>query len=289
MPSSSITLGRGLESLIPKKANIKDLHIRSQIAGPQEQIEHVVPEEVTMNPHQPRRTFTHADMEELMNSIKEHGILQPLIVTRNESGYQLISGERRLRAARMLSLARVPVIVRQASEQEKLALALIENVQRRDLNPVERAWGYARLIEEFGLTQEQAAKKVGQSRASLANTLRILKLPEPIQRALADGKLTEGHAKVLLSVDDPAAQQRLFLNMLDTQLSVRAAETLARGSRAPRMRRRDPNLADTEDRLQQTLGTKVEIVRSGSKGTIRVHFYSAEELAELVRRLTPLS
>lgn len=288
MPPSSMTLGRGLESLIPKKTNAKDLHVRSQIAGPNEQIVLVAPTEIACNPHQPRREFAHGDMEELMNSIHEHGILQPLIVTRAGNGYELISGERRLRAATMLSLSRVPVIVRAASEQEKLAIALIENVQRKDLNPLERAWGYARLIEEFGLTQEQAAKKVGQSRASLANTLRVLKLPEQMQKALVDGKLTEGHAKVLLSVDDPASQQRLFLKMLDTQLSVRAAETLVRGSRVPRTQRKDPNLIDMEERMQHAIGTKVEILKSGSSGFLKIYFYSDEELSELIRKLTHL-
>jgi len=181
----------------------------------------------------------------------------------------------------------VPVIIRDASEQEKLALALIENVQRKDLNPIERAWGFARLIEEFSLTQEEAAKKVGQSRASLTNALRLLKLPEQIQKSLIDGVISEGHAKVLLSVSDKDQQLSLFRRIVKDQLSVRSTESHVRshGSIRPHQAS-DPNIRDAEERLQRSLGTKVEIKKSGGKGSIVISWFSLEELHELIRRIT---
>ncbi len=281
-------LGRGLDSLIPKKRNgAVDLGIREQILGPQERLYSIDPLMIDVNPHQPRKSFDHGSLEELVNSIKEYGILQPLIAGKKGKRYELISGERRLRAAKILELDTVPVIVRDASEQEKLALALIENVQRKDLNPIERAWGYARLIEEFSLTQEQAAKKVGQSRASLTNTLRMLKLPDEIQKSLIDNSLTEGHAKVLLGVQDQQEQKKLFLKMLKEQLSVRAAEHYVRIARPSKRKTpaHNPELEELKERLQRALGTKVDVVKRGKQGVIHIYFYSDGELKEILGRI----
>lgn len=283
-------LGRGLDSLIPNKRKSATLGVRNQIVGPEEQISYVEPLHIDANPHQPRKQFEHQSIEELVDSIREHGILQPLIVSKTDTGYQLISGERRLRASVILEMKKVPVIIRKASEQEKLAIALIENVQRKDLNPIEKAWGYARLIEEFSLTQEEAAKKVGQPRASLANTLRLLKLPETIQKALTEEKITEGHAKVLLSIEDEKDQVKLFQKILHEQLTVRSVERHVRLRRPTSSfsKKKDPNILDIEDRLRQALGTKVEVKKTGSRGLIHIHWYSLEELKNLIHKLTRL-
>lgn len=283
-------LGKGLASLIPDRLGAEKIGVSPTILGPKEQLHHIDPVLIGVNPQQPRKTFEHGGIEDLVNSIKTHGILQPLIVSKAGDRYELISGERRLRAAKLLELDTVPVIVRKASEQEKLALALIENVQRRDLNAIERAWGYARLIEEFSLTQEEAAKNVGQSRVSVTNTLRLLKLPDDIQKALIEGTITEGHAKVLLGIEHPTEQKKVFLKILKDQFSVRATEEYVRISPAHARKSKSssslPEHDDAIDRLQSALGTKVEIARVGRKGTIRIHWYSPEELSALIRKLT---
>ncbi|MFA6909311.1 MAG: ParB/RepB/Spo0J family partition protein [Patescibacteria group bacterium] len=281
-------LGRGLDSLIPKKrSEAAKMGISDTILGPQEELTYIDPLLVEANPHQPRKTFEHAAIEELVDSIEKHGILQPLVVTKYAKGYQLISGERRLRASLILELKKVPVIVREASEQQKLELALIENVQRKDLNPIERAWGYARLIEEFGLTQEEAAKKVSQSRASVANALRLLKLSDMIQKAIIDGIITEGHAKVIAGVETPEAQERLFERMISGKFTVRDAEQAVRESRPQQKKKVQKNIDqdDLAERLQAALGTKVSISRKGSRGTVAIHFFSEEEYQSIIKRL----
>ncbi|KKW00991.1 MAG: hypothetical protein A2898_00665 [Candidatus Kerfeldbacteria bacterium RIFCSPLOWO2_01_FULL_48_11] len=281
-------LGKGLEALIPRKISAEKIGVSKKILGPQERIDYVDPVTVTSNPHQPRKHFEHDAIEDLVNSIREHGILQPLIVSKTDSDYQLISGERRLRAAIIMGLKEVPVIIREASEQEKLALALIENIQRENLNPIERAWGYARLIQEFNLTQEEAAKKVGQPRASLTNSLRLLKLPEEMQKAVIDGLISEGHAKVLLGITDQKELMHLFRKIIHEELSVRTAEHHARPHRKASYRKapRDPNITELEDQLRSALGTKVEIVRNGEQGTITIRCYSEEEFRALIEKLT---
>lgn len=291
-----MTLGRGLDSLIPKKVATPPTsplpdHPDQTVGG--ERIVSVPPTQIDPNPHQPRREFGHAELEDLVNSIREHGILQPLIVSRAGMGYQLIAGERRLRAAQALGLAVVPVIVREATEVEKLELAIIENVQRRDLNPLEEAAGYRRLIDEFSLTQEAVAQKVGKSRAAVANALRLLTLPELMQTALADGTLTEGHAKVLAGVTDPVDQQALFEKIISQELTVRQAESAAparpgRGGKTPLPATPwlDAQRTAWEEQLRAALGTKVAIEQKGSRGRIVVEFYSDEELRGLVGKLS---
>jgi ParB family transcriptional regulator, chromosome partitioning protein len=278
-------LGRGLGSLIPQKQSITE----QVIPQARTQVLEVGVNDIVENPRQPRHHFSPADLEDLIASIKEHGILQPLVVTRVGSTFELIAGERRLRASRTLGLKTVPVIVRDANEQQKLELALIENIQRQDLNAFEEALAYKALVDEFNLTQEDVGKRVGKSRSNVANILRLLELPEEMLHALRDGKITKSHARTLLAESNDVKREALFEAMLNGGVSVREAE--ARVVSAPRKSssktsRKDPNLLAHEKRLREILGTKVEIKESGGKGNISIAFYSRDELLDLLDRLS---
>jgi len=273
-------LGKGLDALIPSAAAT----IAMDVA-----VDAIVP-----NPWQPRR---HADAEALQalaDSIREHGLLQPLVVTAMDDGcYQLIAGERRWLAAKMAGLATVPAVVREATAQEALELALVENIQRSDLNPLEEAAAYRRLLNEFALTQEQVAQRVGRSRVSVANSLRLLSLPAEAKEALGAGQISEGHARAILQVPEAPGQLQVLQAILDRDLSVRQAEELARrqaedGAQGPRrLREKTPETAAVERQLMVALGTKVELFRSRRKGKVVIYFYSEEELQSLYERLVP--
>jgi ParB family chromosome partitioning protein len=287
-------LGKGLNSLISIKPRSFLRRETGSAGSPQagngkDQIWHIPISEITPNSEQPRREFSHNEMEELVLSIKQHGILQPLVVTEKEDGgYELIAGERRLRAAQIAGLATVPSIVRTASKRQKLEWALIENIQRQDLNPIEEAFAFARLIEEFGLTQEQVAEQVGKSRPTVANMLRLLTLPEPIQKSLMDGQLSVGKAKALLSLATPKEQLEMFKSMTGEKMSVRDLErkiSVAPVSRKGSVRR-DPNVMAQEKLLEERLGTKVYITQRGEAGKITIEYYSQGELKRLVSELT---
>lgn len=281
-------LGRGLSALIPKLVSPKVVPPTSPVAAPApDQIHQVPPELIAPNPHQPRQDFDHEGMEELIASIQQHGIIQPLVVTRVGGGYQLIAGERRLRAAKIVQLATVPVLVRDVERQQQLELALIENIQRQNLNPVEEAVAYQRLVAEFNLTQEALAERLGKSRSGITNTLRLLNLSEEIQQAVVAGKISAGTARVIAGV--PAEQQgKLFKRALKQNWTVRAVEAAARVVNVRRYRRRiaDPQVRTYEEQLELALGTKVRIKKAGSAGHIAVEFFSDEELASLVGKLT---
>lgn len=244
---------------------------------------------IVPNPHQPRIRFDEEKLRELSASIKEHGILQPLIVSPIPGGkYELIAGERRLQAAKLAGLRAVPALVRDAQENEKLELAIIENVQRHDLDPIEEAKAYSRLMDEFGLTQDGTAKKMGKSRSAVANMLRLLALPVEIQRAISEGKITEGHAKALLSIENPEKQRALFERIVKTGMTVRETESKAREvSVRPHVRHiatLSPELVEKADRLSSALGTKVAVKPAGKGGRIVVEYYSDEELEHIVSR-----
>jgi ParB family chromosome partitioning protein len=275
------SLGRGLGSLIPG--------VTPRSPGVNESSEHILQlptGQIVTNPRQPRKTIDHAALEDLINSIREHGIVQPLVVTKTVSGYQLIAGERRWRAAQIVGLKTVPAVVRDATKQQQLELAIVENVQRKDLNPMERAYAYQKLIDEFGLTQEQVAKRVGKSRVTVANTVRLLDLPTEVQQAVADGRITEGHAKVIASAPDAKAQRQLLADILDHNLTVRGGATLAKGvARVKRTKPANPDFVAAEDELRNAFGTRVRVDRHGKVGTITIEFYSAEEFRALLERL----
>lgn len=278
-------MGRGLGSLIPNKIKKEVLPADSKALLGEGVILDVAVGNIKPNPHQPRRDFSHEALEELIDSIKEHGILQPLIASRDGEGFQLIAGERRLRAAEVAGLATVPVIIREVKEQQQLELALVENIQRKNLNPIEEAVSYQRLIDEFNLTQDEAAKRVGKSRTVVTNTLRLLALPTEIQKALMDGKISYSTARVIVGLP---AEQRLdfFHRVLKNDLTVRAVEGEAKkvAVRQHVRRAKDPALQAHEDALQRALGTKVTIKKSGTTGQIIIDFYSDEELAALLTK-----
>jgi len=248
---------------------------------------------ITPNPHQPRAPIHDQDLVELAASIEEHGIIQPLIVTRAPDGYQLIAGERRWRAARLARYSTVPVIVKDVAPSEMLELALVENLQRSDLNPLEEATAYRQLTEVFGLTQEQVARRVGKSRVAVSNTLRLLKAARPVQEALLEGKLSEGHARALLGLEQVEAQEAALKTVLRRELNVRQTEELVRrllGLRRENGEQRpvpeiSPETRALESRFREALGTKVGLRRSGEGGRIVIYFYSEEELDALYERI----
>ncbi len=250
--------------------------------------------DIVANPRQPRQRFEDESLQELASSIKEHGLLQPLVVRALAGGrFELIAGERRLRAAKSIGLKVVPVLVRTASAQSSLEMALIENVQREDINPLDCARAYKRLSDEFGLTQEQVAARVGKSRVSVANSLRILRLPEAVQEAISEGVISEGHARALLMVDSPGRLMQLFERCVDEGLSVRELERMAKG--APRTPvghkpesphpEPDPDWMAVERRLSEHFGAKVNLARKGSGGRLSIDFYSEDELEGLLAKI----
>lgn len=290
-----VSLGRGLGSLIParKAANLKttlEIHPVSPSAPHTEgQIRHIPVTSIRPNPHQPRRAFSHEALEDLISSIKEHGLLQPITVSETVAGeYELISGERRLRAATMAGLVTIPAIVKKVTkEKEKLEWALIENIQRQDLNPIEEAFAFERLIDEFGLTQEEAARRVGKSRPHISNTLRLLSLPEEIQAALSSGQISMSTAKVLLGLKDAVAQLKMFKKLAAQGATVRDAEELVSSSLGKnKLTKRDPLVLDLEAKLRAALGTKARVTKRGSQGMIAIYYYSPEELTKLVKQIT---
>lgn len=275
-------LGKGLDALIPTgltgQAVPADTHIP---------ISMIVP-----NPQQPRETIVEENLLELAASIREHGILQPLVVSHDPltGNYILIAGERRLRAAQLAGLEKVPVIIRTVTEQQRLTQALIENIQRADLSPLESARGFKRLVDEFNLTHEEVAAQVGKSRTAVTNTLRLLNLPQTVQAALTAQKISEGHARALLSLPTEQAQLSALSTILTHDLNVRQTEELVRkltGTKppAPPGKSVDPLIQEIEERLRSRLGTKVDIHAGGKGGTITIHYYSEEELNHLINNL----
>lgn len=279
-------LGRGLGSLLPPK--IAPEPGTDAAKAVQAAMIEISPDKIVENPHQPRKHFAATDLEDLLASIKEHGILQPLVVTDKGDGtYELIAGERRLRASRMLGLEEIPVYVRSATEQQKLELALIENIQRSQLNAIEEAMAYEALADHFSLTQEEIAARVGKSRSHVANTMRLLDLNDDMRQALSDGKISRSHARTLLAEPDEEKRAELFAQMLSGDMTVREAEARAGAStKKPRgSAEKDPNLIALEGELRTALGTKVQIQMNNSAGKISIHFYSKEELKALIDRL----
>lgn len=279
-------LGKGLDALFGENL-IDDKGGDGAAAS---SVREVALADVEPNRDQPRHLFDEEKLRELAQSIQEHGIVSPLIVTEIEGGrYRIIAGERRWRAARMAGLTRVPVIVRGASAQEIMEVSLIENLQREDLNIVEEAMGYRRLQDEFGLTQEQIAKRVGKSRPGVANALRLLHLPKEALDLLADGSLSPGHGKVLLGLADEELLIKLAQQAAREEMSVRELEArIKRESEPKKGKAEDPNLPyvrEIETRIAENLGRKAKIVRSGGRGKIVLEFYSDDDLTQLAAQL----
>jgi ParB family chromosome partitioning protein len=282
-PERAQGLGRGLAALIPQRSETRATTTDVPIAS------------IRPNPDQPRRRFSDAEMATLTASVREHGVLQPVLVTETLDGYQLIAGERRVRAALAAGLDRIPAVIRHLDDRERLELALIENLQREDLDPIESAHGFRRLIDDFGLTHESIAERVGRARSTVANTLRLLDLAPVVQAAIADGSITEGHGRALggLSTEH---QEHVLGAVIEQELSVRQTEELVRRLREPKAspngeqpaeaRAGDPDLERIEEDLRRSLGTKVSLARSRRGGRIVIEYYSDEELGRLYDRLT---
>ena len=284
-------LGRGLGALIPQKPVPAPAPPAPADGASTSGLANVPIEQIQPNPYQPRKTFNDASIEELARSVREHGIVQPLVVTRaGDNKYKLIAGERRFRAAQKAGLATVPVVIKEAmSEGTTLEVALIENIQREDLNPIEEALAYHQLHEEFGLTQEEISKRVGKERSTVANFLRLVKLPDPVKKLLAAGQLSMGHARALLAVDSPKKQEQLAERVVRKNLNVRQTEMLASESSPKAVEKKekekDVHTRDAEEKLQRTLRTKVEIDRKRRGGVIHIRFGSEEELIRVVDEL----
>ena len=271
-------LGRGLAALIPQK---------SVAPAPTE----IPIGRIATNPYQPRQGFAGSELESLAASIAEHGVLQPIVVTETLDGYRLVAGERRLRAARMAGLERIPAVVRQLADHQHLELALVENLQRSDLGPMDEARAFRQLIDEFGFTQETVAIRVGRARSTVANTLRLLDLDPAVQEAVRDARLTEGHARAIGGLP-PELQARLIATVVDGELSVRQTEELVRRVRTPvppmttNGHLKDPDLERVEEDLRRALGTKVSMARTRRGGRIIIEYYGNDELERLYARLT---
>src|SRR5512145_3179657 len=276
-------LGKGLDALIPTG---------QKTSGGEGGITQVPVDLIQRNPRQPREKFDLEELENLAASIREHGVIQPLIVSPGKSGiYVLIAGERRLQAARKAGLKTVPVVVRHATDQQLLELALIENVQRADLNAIEEAEAYQHLAKEFKLSHETIATRVGKSRVAVTNTLRLLDASAAVKQALVDGRITEGHARALLALNSAKAQEALLSQVVNLDLSVRQTEALARkyaGQKPATKKKTNQNadVADVERRLRSSLGTKVALKHGKKGGTVTIYYYSDEDLDSLLEKLT---
>jgi ParB family chromosome partitioning protein len=274
-------LGRGLEALIPEVPTIRPSE-RGEGVG------EVDIDTIRPNPYQPRTVFDAASLEELAGSIRENGLIQPLIVREaGDGGYELIAGERRFLAAKQAGLARVPVVVRQASRREMLEVALVENLQREDLNPMEEAEAYQRLATEFGLTQEEIARRVGKSRTAVTNALRLRSLEDTFRDLVSSGVLSAGHARALLAVPPGESRRKLARDIVDQGLSVRQAEARVNGpgprSTKPTAKRRShPALEAWEGRLRDHFGTQARIVGGLAKGRVEIHYFSGEDLERIL-------
>ncbi len=266
-------LGKGLEALIPEKGE-EVIYLDISRIFPGEQ--------------QPRKTFRDDSLKELAASIKEKGVIQPVIVSRVGDGtFRLVTGERRWRATALAGLKKIPALIKNMASRDSLEIALIENIQREDLNPIETAEAFSRLITDFNLTQEDLSEKVGKDRATIANYLRLLKLPEEIKPLIYNGSLSTGHAKAILAVDGKVNQIEVTRKIIKKGLSVREAEVLSRKiSKPPKLKsNKDPQISSLEEKLIKSLGTKVRILNKGKKGKIEIEYYSLDELDRLLEIL----
>jgi ParB family chromosome partitioning protein len=270
-------LGRGFGALIPQAPSPKSPVERS-----------LTLDEVAPNPWQPRIDFDEEKLREMADSIREHGVVEPLVVRQRDGRFELIAGERRLRAARLAGIQTVPVAVREMSDREALEVTLIENLQREDLSALEEATAYVRLMEEFGVTQEDVARRVGKSRPAVSNTVRLLQLPQAVRDEMRSGRLSAGHARALLALESPTEQTALARDVIRLNLSVRQLEARIRWRKQPRTPQRasrDLHVADVEKQLMRSLGTRVRLHARGKRGRIVIEFYSPAELERLLEHL----
>jgi ParB family chromosome partitioning protein len=284
-----LALGRGLDALIP---NVGSQDIADDPVSEKSLFECDI-DFIQPNRYQPRTHFAGEELEQLSESIRTQGVLQPLLVRKEDVGYELVAGERRLRAAKMAGLKKIPVLVKDVTNAEMLEMAIVENIQRENLNPMEEAEAYHRLITEFGLTQEQASSRVGKSRSAVANFLRLRQLPDPIKQSITDGKLSMGHARALLGADNSAQQNAAWRAIIRKSLSVRQTEDLVKRLRSAgqmvqkkKSTTEDRHFANVADNLSRRFGTKVQIKRRGKKGRLEIEFYSNDDLDRLLEMIS---
>lgn len=266
-------LGRGLQALIPE---IDEESPKG--------VENIKISDIEPNQFQPRKHFDDESLKELSDSIKEHGIIQPIIVRKNDFGYQIVAGERRWRAAKLAGLKEVPAIVKDFDDQKVMEIALIENLQREDLNPIDEAKAYKSLMEQFNLTQEEISKRVGKSRSSIANSIRLLNLDDEVQNMLMEGKITTGHAKVILALQDAEKQNMIAKKIVDKNLNVRETENLIKevtSSKKKKRKESDAYIKEIEDNFCRFFGTKVKIIHGKNRGKILIEYYGEEDLSRL--------
>ena len=285
-----MALGRGLDALIPDLGAVEG--ISGSPATVRKEYFLCAIDMIRPNRYQPRRQFLPDELEELADSIRSQGIIQPLLVRSDDVGYELIAGERRLRAATLAGLSQVPVVVKEITDAKMLEISIVENIQRANLNPMEEAEAYYRLISEFDLTQDQAAERVGKSRSAMANFLRLRQLPEPIKENILEGALSMGHARALLGADTPAKQQAAWREVMAKKLSVRETETLIKRINAQKKPAATPEMTpeqryfnDISEDLSRHFGTRVRIQRKGKKGRLEIDFFSDDDLDRLLTML----
>lgn len=300
MTTKKFGLGKGLGALIPTGESAaaeqtQPPKVESRVTG--QGLENIPVSSIHRNPYQPRRTFEDSALNELAASIREQGLLQPIIVRKKGEHYELIAGERRLRAAQKAGLSNIPALVRECTDSEAAQLTLLENLQREDLNPVEEARGFERLTEDFGMTHEQLAQKIGKSRPEITNSLRLLSLPEKILTAIEKNEITKGHGRCFIGLEDKTLQEALYHDVLKNHLSVRQTERLLaklntgktkRGGNIKKFPVQNQDaiyIQDFEEKLKTALATKVTIAHAGTTGTINITYYSVEDLERLVERI----
>lgn len=295
-------LGKGLDALFgdmevsvePSSKEEESSAVHDiEAAETHEGIKYIDINNIKPNANQPRKTFDEGKLEELADSIREHGLIQPLVVRKSTNGYEIVAGERRWRAARKIGIKVIPAIVKELSDEENMLLAIIENMQREDLDPIEEAEGISQMIETYGLSQEQVSKSLGKSRPYITNQLRLLKLPEEIRKMVSDGRLSSGHVRALITIDDEEKQIKLAVQAVEQGLSVRQVEALAKANKNVKKskaakKKKSADVKRVEEDLKVALGTKVNLNQNGKKGKIEIEFYSKDELERLIELLKSL-
>jgi ParB family chromosome partitioning protein len=301
-----MALGRGLASLIPQKniqpktgiapkvssgVVLSEQDAETSLVDSKKHIVHIPLSKITANPVQPRKNFDPAELKNLSESIKEHGVLQPILVREVGTGnYHIIAGERRFQASKMLGLSEIPAIIKEVSDQQNVEIALVENIQRHDLNAIEEAKAYQKLHEEFGLSQEEVAKKVGRNRTTVANTMRLLDLPEEVKKGLIEGKISEGHARAILAEANRERQIAIYHEIVNKKLTVRQVEGLTKETTAVAAHTREinslnPVLKTRVSEIEQKVGTRVHLIKKGQRGKVTLEFFSDEELESILKHL----
>jgi len=289
-------LGRGLDALFADAVPVSEVieekaaPVVSEASG--ESVMYINIHDIIPNVNQPRKTFDEEKIEELSKSIREHGIIQPIVVRKKKTGFEIVAGERRWRAAMKAELSKVPCIIKELTDEQNMLIAIIENMQREDLNPIEEAEGLNQMIVNFGMTQDQVSKSVGKSRPYITNSLRLLKLPEYIKENISEGKISAAHGRTLIAVKEEVLIKQLCDRIMEEGLSVRATEKmvadLGKSKKRPAAKVKNPDVAKVEEDLKTVLGTKVKINQSGKKGRIEIEYYSRDELERLIELLKTL-